>query len=187
MISVVAARYAAALADVVTAGVHASKTPQADPAIITAELRAVDDLIASSNELKIVLASPAVTPSRKRAVMARLLAPMNVSEQVRNFLFVVIDHRRIHELKSMIEAFENLADQRLGFVRADVASASEMPEAQRKALEVQLSRLAGKKTKLRYTTDPSLVAGVVAKVGSIVYDGSVRGQLDRLRLKLGSQ
>jgi F-type H+-transporting ATPase subunit delta len=167
--------------------VHASSAAQADPAAITAQLRTVDDLIASSNELKIALASPAVTPSRKRAVMARLLVPMNVSAQVRNFLFVVIDHRRVHELKSIIEAFENLADERLGFVRADVSSATEMPEAERKALEAQLSRLAGKKTRLRYTTDPALVAGVVAKVGSTVYDGSVRGQLERLRIKLGSQ
>src|SRR5579871_344059 len=138
MISVVAARYAAALADVVTAGAHASA--QADPAEISAQLRAVEDLIASSNELKNALASPAVTPSRKRAVMARLLAPMNVSAQVRNFLFVVIDHRRVHELKSIIEAFEDLADERLGFVRADVSSAQVISEAQRAALEVQLSR-----------------------------------------------
>ena len=187
MISVVAARYAKALADVVTPGVHASSAAQADPAAITAQLQAVDEMIASSNELKNALASPAVAPSRKRAVMARLIAPMNLSAQVRNFLFVVIDHRRVHELKSIIEAFENLADQRLGFVRADVASATEMPEAQRKALEAELSRLAGKKTRLRYTTDAALVAGVVAKVGSTVYDGSVRGQLERLGLKLGSQ
>src|ERR1700686_1592827 len=127
MISVVAARYAKALADVVTAGMHASSAVQEDTAAITAQLRAVDDLIASSNELKNALASPAVTPSRKRAGMARLLAPMNVSAQVRNFLFVVIDHRRVHELKSISEAFENLADQRLGYIRADVASATEMP------------------------------------------------------------
>jgi F-type H+-transporting ATPase subunit delta len=119
--------------------------------------------------------------------MARLIAPMNLSAQVRNFLFVVIDHRRVHELKSIIEAFENLADERLGYVRADVASAQALPEAQKAALEAQLSRLAGKKTRLRYSTDPALVGGVVAKVGSTVYDGSVRGQLERLRVKLGSQ
>ena len=187
MISVVAARYAKALADVVTAGVHASHEPQGDPAQITAELRTVDEMIDSSGELRNALASPAVAPSRKRAVMARLIAPMNVSAQVRNFLFVVIDHRRVHQLKPIIEAFENLADERLGFVRADVASAQTMPEAQRAALEAQLSRLAGKKTRLRYTTDPALVGGVLAKVGSTVYDGSVRGQLERLRVKLGSQ
>ena len=120
MISVVAARYAKALADVVTAGVHASSAAQADPAAITAQLRAVDEMIETSNELKNALASPAVAPSRKRAVMARLIAPMNLSAQVRNFLFVVIDHRRVHQLKSIIEAFENLADERLGYVRADV-------------------------------------------------------------------
>jgi F-type H+-transporting ATPase subunit delta len=187
MISVVAARYAKALADVVTAGVHASTAAQADSAQITAQLRAVDEMIDSSTELKNALASPAVAPSRKRAVMARLVEPMNLSAQVRNFLFVVIDHGRVQQLESIIEAFENLADERLGFVRADVASTYAMTEAQRAALEVQLSRLAGKKTRLRYTTDPALVAGVVAKVGSTVYDGSVRGQLERLRVKLGSQ
>lgn len=177
MISVVAARYARALADVVSA----------DSAQIAAQLRAVDEMIESSSELRNALASPAVTPSRKRAVVARLLAPMNVSVQVRNFLFVVIDHRRVQQLKSIVEAFENLADERSGFVRADVSSAQDMTASQRTALEVQLSRLAGKKAKLRYTTDPALVGGVVAKVGSTVYDGSVRGQLDRLRVKLGSQ
>ena len=119
--------------------------------------------------------------------MARLIAPMDVSAQVRNFLFVVIDHRRVHEFSSIVEAFETLLDERLGFVRADVSSAQDLTEAQRAALEAQLSRLAGKKAKLRFTTDPALMAGVVARVGSTVYDGSVRGQLERLRVKLGSQ
>jgi F-type H+-transporting ATPase subunit delta len=90
-------------------------------------------------------------------------------------------------LKSIVEAFENLADERSGFVRADVSSAHDMTEVQRAALEAQLSRLAGKKAKLRYSTNPALVGGVVAKVGSTVYDGSVRGQLERLRIKLVSQ
>jgi len=187
MISVVAARYAKALADVVTAGVHASSMAQADPAEITAELRQVDEMIEASSELKNALASPAVAPSKKRAVIGRLIEPLQVSAQVRNFLFVVIDHRRVQQLKAIIEAFEDLADERMGFVRADVSSAQALPEEQRVALEVQLSRLAGKKTRLRYTTDAALVAGVVAKVGSTVYDGSVRGQLDRLRVKLESQ
>src|SRR5207249_3063567 len=113
--------------------------------------------------------------------------PMNVSAQVRNFLFVVIDHRRVQQLKSIVEAFENLADERTGFVRADVTSAHDMSKAQRAALEVLLSCLAGKKARMQFSTDPALVGGVVAKVGSTVYDGSVRGQLERLRVRLGSQ
>jgi F-type H+-transporting ATPase subunit delta len=71
-------------------------------------------------------------------------------------------------------------------VQADVSSARDLTAGQRTSLEVQLSRLAGKKAKLRFSTDPALIAGVVARVGSVVYDGSVRGQLDRLRVKLGS-
>ena len=181
MISVVTARYARALADVV-----AAETSPADPAQIIGQLREIDELVQGSSELRNALASPAVAPSKKRAVMARLIAPMEVSLHVRNFLFVVIDHRRITQLKSIIEAFEVIIDERLGFLRADVASAQPLTAAQQAAMETEVSRLAGKKAKLRFTTDPALVAGVVARVGSTVYDGSVRGQLDRLRVKLGS-
>ena len=177
MISVVAARYAKALADVVG---------QADPEQIVNQLRGIESMIEGSNELKNALASPAVPPARKRAVIARLVEPLGLSAQVRNFLYVVIDHRRVQELKAMIESFENLTDERLGYVRADVTSAQELSPAQQAALEVQLTRLARKNTKLRFATDPALMAGVVAKVGSTVYDGSVRGQLERLRVKLGS-
>ena len=181
MISVVTARYARALADVV-----ASETSPTDPAQIVSQLRQVEEIMQSSAELRNALASPAVAPSRKRAVMAKLIEPLRVSAHVRNFLFVVIDHRRITALKSIIEAFEVIVDQRLGFLRADVTSAQPLSAQQQGALEAQLSRLAGKKAKLRFTTDPALVAGVVARVGSTVYDGSVRGQLERLRVKLGS-
>jgi F-type H+-transporting ATPase subunit delta len=181
MISVVTSRYARALADVVAAG----QSP-ADPARIIAQLREIDGIVDGSPELRNALASPAVAPSRKRAVLARLIEPLHCSVQVRNFLFVIIDHRRITSLKSIIEAFEKIVDERLGFLRADVASAQALSAEQQARMEVQLSRLAGKKAKLRFTTDPALVAGVVARVGSTVYDGSVRGQLERLRVKLGS-
>ena len=84
------------------------------------------------------------------------------------------------------EAYEALLDERLGYVRADVSSAHPLSNLQRANLEVELSRLAGKKAKLKFSTDPALLAGVVARVGSTVYDGSVRGQLERLRAKLAS-
>ena len=183
MISVVAARYAKALGDVIAAG-----GAPVDSSAIVAQLRAVSGIIDSSGELRNALASPAVAPSKKRAVLGRLMGLQpelgGILPQVRNFLFVVSDHRRITDLKSIIEAFEALVDERLGFVRADVASARELTTEQKAALEVQLSRLAAKKAKLRFTTDPALVAGVVARVGSTVYDGSVRGQLERLQIKL---
>jgi F-type H+-transporting ATPase subunit delta len=176
MLSVVATRYAKALVDVVT--VPGSSV---DPQKALAELRAVEQILESSTDLRSALLSPAVSPSRKRAVVAKLIEPLGVAKQIRNFIFVVIDHRRIHDFSSIAEAFEVLLDEQLGYIRAEVSSAQPLNPSQQTGLEAQLSRIAGRKAKLRFSTDPALVAGVVARVGSTVYDGSVRGQLEKLR------
>jgi F-type H+-transporting ATPase subunit delta len=181
MLSVVATRYAKALVDVITAPgsrIEASR--------VLNELRSTDAIIAGSTDLRNILLSPAVPPSRKRAVMARLVEPMGLTKQVRNFIFVLIGHRRIPQFASIVDAFEMLLDDRLGYVRADISSAGPLTDTQRANLEAQLSRLAGKTAKLQFTTDASLIGGVVARVGSTVYDGSVRGQMERLRAKLAS-
>ena len=179
MLSVVASRYGRALADVVVSS-------NADSAQVLSGLRQVEQLIESSDELRNMLLTPAVSPARKRAVMKRLMDPMGLPDKVRNFVYVVIDHRRAHEFKHIVDAFEQLLDERLGFVAADVRSATELNDSQRQAIEAQVSRLAGKKAKLKFSTDPALIGGVVARVGSTVYDGSVRGQLDRLKAKLSA-
>lgn len=184
MASVVANRYAKALVDVVTA-----RKSTVDPAAALAQLRAFDQLIESSHELRNVLLSPAVAPTRKRAVVTKIIettleASLRPAKQVRNFILVVIDHRRVAEFGSIVDAFEALLDQHLGFVRADVATARPLSPSQQAGLEAEISRVAGKKAKLKYSTEPELIAGAVARIGSTVYDGSVRGQLDRLRLKL---
>src|SRR5882672_8686802 len=137
MQSVVETRYAKALVDVVAA--------KADSSQVLGQLQAIRDLIQSSTELRTALASPAVAPSRKRAVMARLIAPMNVLPQVRNFVFVVIYHRRVDQFASILEALETLLDERLGFIRADVRSARELSAGHQATLEAQVARLAGRK------------------------------------------
>jgi F-type H+-transporting ATPase subunit delta len=181
MLSVVGTRYARALMDVVlTPGSPLNATN------VLGELRTVGGILSSSGDLQSVLLSPAVSPPRKRAVLARLMEPLGVSKQVQNFVFVVIDHRRIHQFSQVVEAFDALLDDRLGLIRADVASATPLSAGQQAELEGELSRISGKKAKLNFTTDPSLVAGVVARVGSTVYDGSVRGQLEKLRVMLAS-
>ena len=181
MISVVAARYAKALADVVSA--HGAALGASE---VLRQLRGIGAMIDGSSDLRNALASPAVAPSRKRSVIAKLIAPMNVAPQVKNFLFVLIDHRRVSELKPVIESFEALMNERAGLIRADVTSAQELNPAQRAALEVQLARLSGKQMRMQYSLDAQLLGGAVARVGSTVYDGSVRGQLERLRGKLAS-
>ena len=176
MLSAVSTRYAKALVDVVT---EPGSAIDAETAL--QQLREVATMIATSSDLKNALLSPAVSPSRKRAVVAKLV---HVHPKILNFLYVVIDHRRVHEIPSMVEAFEFLIDEHLGFVRADVSSATPLSGDQQAALEVELTRVAGRKAKLKFQTDPALVAGVIARVGSKVYDGSVRGQLERLRATL---
>lgn len=152
-----------------------------EPERVRDQLRSIESIIASSLELRTALLSPAVSPSRKRAVMARLTESIHLDQAVRNFLFVVIDHRRTHEFASIVEAFEAVLDERMGYIQTSVASARALTDAQRVSLETQLSRLSGKKAKLKFTIDESLLGGVVARLGSTVYDGSVRGQLERLK------
>ncbi len=177
MVSVVASRYARALVDVVV-------STNIDGAQVLGELRSVEQLIAGAEELRIALASPAVSPSKKHAVMKRLLDEMRLTQTTHNFVYVVIEHRRAHEFSSIVDAYEQLLDERMGLVAADVRSAQALTDSQRQAIETQVSRLAGKKAKLKFSTDPALIGGVVARVGSTVYDGSVRGQLDRLKARL---
>ncbi|MGH7246761.1 MAG: ATP synthase F1 subunit delta [Pseudomonadota bacterium] len=179
MVSVVASRYARALADVVFrpgSGV--------EPNAALASLRAVETMLDESAEFETVLLSPAVPPSKKRAVLARLSAPLDFAAPVRNFFYVLIDRRRIGSLSEIREGFEAMMDERLGLVRVDVTSPGDLDAAQRASLQAQLSRLSGKQVRLEFSVDPSLVGGVIARIGSNVYDGSVRGELDALGKRL---
>jgi F-type H+-transporting ATPase subunit delta len=177
MLSVVATRYGRALADVVVSA-------NMDGTVVLGALRQVEQLISGSAELRAALQSPTVSPARKRAVMQRIIAPMGLPDKVCNFVNVIIDHRRAKDLSHIVEAFEQLLDERMGFVAAHIRSAKELTASQQSALESQLSRLSGKKARPKFSIDPALIGGVVARVGSTVYDGSVRGQLERLRTKL---
>jgi F-type H+-transporting ATPase subunit delta len=179
MASAVANRYAHALVDIVMAPASPLKPEDA-----LAQLRAVEGLFQESPELRTALLTPAIQTSRKRAVMADLLARIGGSPLIRNFVYVVIDHRRIGMIAEIREAFELQLDERLGFVRAEVSSAAPLTAPQSAGLESELSKLTGKRMRLRFDVDPELLGGVVARIGSTVYDGSVRGELRQLGRKL---
>jgi F-type H+-transporting ATPase subunit delta len=181
-LSAVATRYANALADVVTAGAS-----PVGPQDALAQLRAFQSLLESSSELDGALITPAVPAGRKKAVVARLAAMMGFARIVQNFLFVLVDHRRIAALGEIIHSFELIVDERLGFARAEVKSARELSEPLRGTLGAELERLTGKRIRARYAVDPALIGGVVARIGSTVYDGSVRGQLGSLERLLRAE
>lgn len=179
MASAAANRYARALADVVLA--RGSSLPGADA---VAQLRSVEQLISSSDELRNALLTPAIQAARKRAVMGRLLKELGTLTIIRNFIYVVIDHRRVGIIGEIREAFELLMDERLGFVRAEVSSAAPLDQRRSSEIESELSSLTGKRVRLHFAVDPALLGGLAARIGSTVYDGSLRGQLQQLRRQL---
>ena len=178
-ISAATTRYANALADVVTGPKSATR-----PEAVLAELRGFEAVMRASEELQNALVTPAVPVGRKRAVVARIAKLLNLSQVSRNFLFVLLDHRRIAGIGDILQSLELVLDQRLGFARAEVTAATELTEAQRAKLHGELERISGKRIRARFDVDPALIGGVVARIGSTVYDGSMRGQLQALGRRL---
>jgi len=178
-LSAVAARYANALADVVTAS-KSTLSPQQT----IAELRVFEGTLRGSAELQNALITPAVPGNRKKAVVARIADLLKLSAITRNFLYVLVDHRRIASLSEIIQDFEAVLDARLGYAQAEVTSARELSEAQRRELNSKLERLTGKRIRMRFAVDQALIGGAIARIGSTVYDGSVRGQLGSLERRL---
>ena len=177
MPNALAFRYARALADL-------AARPGVDLETLRRELDAFTAALAESEDLRTALESPAVTPPRKRAVISRMAALLPISDLVRRFLLVVVDHRRVALLREIGEAFEAVIDNRLGVVRADVLSARELTAQQREQLLAGLGKLTGRQVRARFAVDEKLIGGVVARIGSTVYDGSVHGQLQALRHRL---
>jgi F-type H+-transporting ATPase subunit delta len=147
-------------------------------------LRAFRSLEDTSHELCTVLLSPAVSAKRKRVAVTRLADRIGLTRVLKNFIFVLIDHRRVALLGDVIEALESLIDERMGVVRASVSTARPLSGETRQEVEAALSRLTGKKVFGQYAVDDSLIGGIVARVGSRVYDGSVLGQLQAMRDRL---
>jgi F-type H+-transporting ATPase subunit delta len=169
-------RYAHALADVVTAPQSAIA-----PADAVAQLRGFYASAAAAPELQTVLASPAVPRTRKRTVIRKIAASLGLHQIVINFLLVLSDHGRWSALGEVIDALEAAVDRYLGFERAEVRSAFELADHEREQLSRELARIAGRKIRLHVAVDPELIGGVTAHVGSTVYDGSVRGNLAKMR------
>jgi len=119
--------------------------------------------------------------------MERLLKALEISGVARNFLLVLIDHRRLAELPGVISAFEKMVDERLGKLQVEAASAQDLNAEQQSALVHRLERMTGKQVKLKLQVDSDLVGGVVVRLGSTVYDGSVKAQLEALGRQLRAE
>ncbi|MGA8621169.1 MAG: ATP synthase F1 subunit delta [Candidatus Sulfotelmatobacter sp.] len=175
----VASTYARAFADVVL-GSHLN----ADRSI--AELRMIATLLAESPELRRVWENPAISAEQKRRVLDAIAQRNGISKQVRNLVAVLIDHRRMQFLAPIIRQLKKELDARLGFAEAGITSARELGDAEKREFEAQVEKLTGKKVRAQYERDASLLGGVILRLGSTIYDGSVKGQLERLKEAISS-
>ena len=174
--SAVAERYAAALADVAV--------ERKNSETIKRNLAAFVEAFSSVADLRNALESPALNADVKRKVIAEVAGKMGLDVAVRNFIYLVVDHRRTEILPEMEEAFLSELNERLGIVEAEVTSAHELNDDEKRQLRTVLEQRTGKKVEARFQIDGALLGGAIVRLGSTIYDGSVRDQLKRLREQL---
>jgi F-type H+-transporting ATPase subunit delta len=172
----VARRYARALFGI---GVDAGKFEA-----LGDELGDLAALWNQSDELRDALENPVFKPEQKRAVLQNILPRVAPTPEVQRFVLLLLDRRRIVLLPAIARAYRDLTDAQLGRVRAEVTSAQELNAATLDRVRRSLEQRTGKKVVINSTVDPELIGGVVARVGDLVLDGSVRTQLADLRDKL---
>ena len=172
-------RYANAMADIALA------QGAAEPA--AKQLHEFGAAYAQSAELRTFLASPAVSTEAKHAVIEKIVARLGASKIIRNFLFVIADHRRTQLIPEVIALFHEVIRQRQGVAEAVVSSAVEVSAAQKKEMAATLARLTGRKIEAKYTLDPALLGGAVVRIGDTIYDGSLRSQLNEMRARLTAE
>lgn len=173
---VVAGRYARALADVVA--------PTGEYRQILRELEDFLGAYRASAEWREVCDTPAVPLAQKLKVLEAIGARLGAAPVTLNFLRVLLAHYRMALLEEVVEAFGKIVNGRLGIVQVKVSSATELSEAERQALRARFGELMHKQAEVEFHLDEQLIGGIVAQVGSTVYDGSLRGRLERIREQL---
>lgn len=172
-------QYANALADIALA------QGAAEPA--SKQLADFGAVYAESAELRNFLASPAVDRAAKHGVIEKLAARLGASKIIRNFLFVMVDHRRTHILPEIIAAFQDVIRRRQGIAEAEISSAVELSATQKAEFAFTLERLTGKRVESKFLLEPGLLGGAVVRLGDTIYDGSLRNRLNKLRARLAAE
>lgn len=175
----VARRYGSALADVAIDRGEASE--------VKAEIDSWVSLIGTHPQLHEVFGNPTIPYDQKRQVLEELITRTRSRETTASFLRVLLKNQRLSELKDVAERFSQILDERAGIVAADVTTARPVPEHLRTALHETLVNATGRKVRLSFVTDDTIIGGMVARIGSTVFDGSVQSQLERLAAELAGK
>ncbi|MGD9560799.1 MAG: ATP synthase F1 subunit delta [Pyrinomonadaceae bacterium] len=175
-VETVARRYAAALADVVT--------KSGETETVRAELKTWEATISGNAELRAVFANPAIAHLDKVSILDKLVAKAQPGKTTANFLKVLLRNGRIGDLTEISQRFEAELEERSGNVVAEVTSARELTDSEKAELSANLAKITGKNIKPAYIVDKGIIGGVVTQIGSTVFDGSVKTQLENLREEL---
>ena len=173
----IASRYARAFADSIF-------ERKQDAQVASRQLHDMLALLESSQPLREVWENPSVPAEQKRAVLDAIARKTAMPQLVRNFLAVIIDHRRVAQLPEIALQFDAEINGRLGMAEAEVISARELSPGERSQVEARIKAVTGTTIRATYKTDRNLLGGALIKIGSTIYDGSVRGQLQRLKEEL---
>jgi F-type H+-transporting ATPase subunit delta len=175
--SVISLRYAHAFASVATAS-------HLDVAAAQQQLNDFSETLDGSIQLREVLMDPSITSEQKLKVLDAIASRIGMFPQARNFIAVIIDHQRLGELSEILAEYHAAADEQSNIAEAEITSAHPLNDQDRAELESQVAKLAGGRVRATYLQDATLLGGAVVRIGSTVYDGSVRAQLQQLKQKL---
>ena len=175
-VETVARRYAAALADVVL------KTGETDA--VKNELKIWEQMIESNRDLQNAFGNPAISQANKEKVLESLIAKAQPTKTTANFLRVLLRNSRLTEIREINDKLTSVLEERSGNVRAQITSARPLSDQEKADLQKNLAKLSGKNVNVKFETDETLIGGVVTRIGSTVYDGSVRTQLESLKQQL---
>ena len=148
------------------------------------DLTALTELVADSKDFREVLINPVFPKEDKKKIANSILEKLGTDRMVINFINLLIDRKRIDQLEGIEKAYHQRVDEIRGITRGEVASASPLDDAELDRIKQALSDISGKDVRLSARVDPSLIGGLVAKVGDKVFDGSIRSQLNELKESL---
>ena len=168
----VARRYSTALADVAIERREEKEVQQ--------ELDVWASMIESNPQLKEVFANPTIVHDHKRNVLEDLIARSRVKDTTASFLRVLLRNQRLSQLRDIAARYSQVLDERAGVVAGNVTTARPIPEELKKTLHETLSAATGRTVQLSFDTDEKIIGGLVARIGSTVFDGSVQSHLERL-------
>jgi len=175
-VETIARRYGSALADVVL--------KSGETEVVKNELAQWAAMIQSSQALYDTICNPSITHLQKEDLIGSLIEKTRPSRTTANFIRVLLQNGRLADVAAISDRFSSELETRGGIVSADIISARELPIEQKSDLKAHLEKLTGKTVNLNFQIDANLIGGVVTRIGSTVYDGSVRTKLNNLKEQL---